>query len=146
MAETLMKDLVKKAASSGLISENAIMVESAGLFVVEETANNKAVSVMEEEFGIKTEKHAARQITRELIEDSDLILTMTDRHKRAILDAFPVYKDKIYTLLEYAYPETTVVDIQDPYGGDRQDYFESAVSINNAIKAMFYKLIEEMEK
>ena len=48
MAETLMKDLVKKAASSGLISENAIMVESAGLFVVEESDNNKDVSVIEE--------------------------------------------------------------------------------------------------
>ena len=146
MAETLLKEYIRKAEESDLIPQNAIKVESAGLFVVEDTANKKAISVMEEEFGINTETHSARQITRKLIEYSDLILTMTNGHKRAILDTYPVYKGKIYTLLEYAFPEATVVDIQDPYRGDRQDYIESAVSINNAIKSMFYKLIEELEK
>lgn len=147
MAETLMKSYIKQAVEDDLISKGDIKVESAGLFVVEgDTANEKAVSVMEEEFNIRPERHSARQITRKLIEECDLILTMTDGHKHAILDAYPDYKDKIYTLLEYAYPDATDVDIQDPYRGDRQDYIESAVSINNAIKTIFPKLIEELEK
>ena len=39
MAETLLKEYIRKAEESDLIPQNAIKVESAGLFVVEDTAN-----------------------------------------------------------------------------------------------------------
>ena len=45
MAETLLKEYIRKAEESDLIPQNAIKVESAGLFVVEDTAN-KRLSVL----------------------------------------------------------------------------------------------------
>lgn len=149
MAEMLMKDKIKKAVAGDIIPKGAIKVRSAGLFVIEgDEASEKAIDVLENDFCIDAEKHSAKQITKELIEDSDIILTMTDGHKHALHNAFPEYEYKITTLIEYAYEEDEtngVIDIEDPYRGDRSDYIESAVSINNAINAMFPKLIKEYE-
>lgn len=149
MAEMLMKDKIKKAVAEDIIPKGAIKVKSAGLFVVEgDEASEQAVDVLENEFGIDADKHSAKQITGELMEDSDIILTMTDGHKHALQNAYPDFEDKITTLIEYAYDDEIngVVDIEDPYRGDRSDYIESAVSINNAINAMFPKLIKEYEE
>ena len=53
--------------------------------------------------GIDASGHKATQITRGLLEEQDLILTMTQQHKAYILREFAeVAPQKVATLLEYA--------------------------------------------
>jgi protein-tyrosine-phosphatase len=51
---------------------------------------------------------------------SDLIITMTRKHKEAIVKKLPMLSDKVLTLEEAAGGGEG--DIEDPIGGDLDDY------------------------
>ena len=74
-------------------------------------ATPEAIEVMEEK-GIDISGHSARQVTKEIIDDADLVLTMTTRHKELLKNDFPSANGKIFTLKEFA---GTGIDIEDPY-------------------------------
>ena len=83
MAAALACDIFKR---SGITAE----AFSAGtaVFYSGQRASRHAVSVMEGE-GIDLKPHRARGVSQEIIDGSDLILTMTGAHKAALLKAFP---------------------------------------------------------
>ena len=104
-----------------------VRIDSAGIFANEgQRASENAVKAAAE-LGADLSEHTAKQITGELINASDIILTMTEAHKQMLL---PLAKDKVYTLLEYAALDG---DIHDPYGGDLDVYRECAGEIYNAL-------------
>jgi len=111
MAEFLFRNLV-----GGLQN---IEVVSAGVSTEEGLpASEHALSVMREK-GISLDNHRTRPVNRELVEKADLILTMTSRHKAILTNMYPEFRDKIYTLKEYAGEEGDVVD---PFGQSEEVY------------------------
>lgn len=50
------------------------------------------------EFDAETGAHRARQVTRDLVEDADLILTMAAEHRRYLLDEWPKVGRKTYVI------------------------------------------------
>lgn len=97
-----------------------VKIESAGLFANEgEGASAEAIVAMKA-YGVDLLGHHAQNINTELLEKSDLILTMTAAHKMVLEQAA---EDKVYTLCEFA---GTDGDIPDPYGGDAEEYKECA--------------------
>lgn len=76
--------------------------------------------------------HKASKVDEELIGWSDVILTMTHGHKRAILTYFPSASDKVHTLQEFVGIEG-LTDIGDPYGGSLMDYRRCAEEIEEAL-------------
>lgn len=104
-----------------------VRIESAGLFANDgEPASAGAVVAMKK-YGIDLLSHHAQTINTELIEKSDLILTMTAAHKMVLEQSAP---GKTYTLCEFAGEED---DIPDPFGGDAAEYEECADRIYNAL-------------
>ncbi|SJZ48300.1 low molecular weight protein arginine phosphatase [Selenihalanaerobacter shriftii] len=76
-------------------------VESAGISAIEgATVSAQAEQVMGEK-GIDISDHEAQKINEELIEEVDLILTMTHQHKNSILNMVPESRRKIFTLKEF---------------------------------------------
>lgn len=99
-----------------------VRIESAGIFANEnDTATTEAV-VAVKKYGIDLLGHHAQMINSELIEKSDLILTMTEAHKMLMSQA----TDKVYTICEYAGEDGEVAD---PFGGDVAEYEECAEQI-----------------
>ncbi len=142
MAEGILKFLLKENNI-----EN-INVSSAGLSAFEgQRANEKAIDVLINK-GIDIKTHRSRQLTEEIIKTSDLILTMTDSHKKLITNTLPEYSHKIYTLREYALKvnsestENTNIDIDDPYGMDMKTYEETS----NEITEQLVKIIKTIDK
>lgn len=134
MAEGIFKHLLKEAG------KDSINVSSAGISAFEgDEANAKAIFVLNKK-GIDILNHRARQLTREIIHNSDLILTMTNSHKKMILNAVPEYSNKVYTLKEYALivnneeTEGKNLDIADPFGLDYNVYENVAAEIENQLK------------
>ena len=78
--------------------------------------------------------HHAQTINAELIEKSDLILTMTEAHKMVLEQAA---KGKVYTLCEYAGIEG---DIADPYGSDVEEYEACAERLYYALSKVAERL------
>lgn len=104
-----------------------VRIESAGLFAHDgDPASTEAIIAMKK-YGIDLLGHHAQTINTELLEKSDLILTMTAAHKMVIE---PSAQGKTYTLCEYAGMDG---DIPDPYGGDVAEYEECADKIYKAL-------------
>lgn len=98
MAEALLKKIIEDAGEE----KGRVEVISAGLAAIEgDPAAPQAVEAMKEE-GIDLSAHRARKLTEELIEKADLILTMTEAHKKQVLFLEPRSYDRVFTLKEYA--------------------------------------------
>ena len=111
-----------------------IRIESAGIFAEEGAPASTEAIVTMKKYDIDLLGHHAQQINSELIEKSDLILTMTEGQKMLFAD---VADKKVYTVCEYA---GVPGDIDDPYGGDVEEYEEVAEMLYLALQAMVEKL------
>ena len=111
MAEAFIKRRLKYIGCSANIL-------SAGLFADGSAVSENSKIVMDE-IGIDISSHRSRQLTKEMIEYTDLILTMTIGHKMAVLSAFPQADGKVFTLAEYSGEND---DVADPYGGSVDVY------------------------
>lgn len=111
-----------------------VLIESAGIFAEpEQKASENAVLAMRD-MGIDISEHRTQPVTEELLKRADLILTMTEGQKMMIAQ---YAKDKVYTLLEYSGLKG---DISDPYGGDLEEYKETAQEIYDALVDVAEKL------
>lgn len=142
MAEGIFKHLIKEKNI-----EN-INVSSAGISAFEgEMANEKAIFTLNKK-GIDILNHKARQLTKEIVENSNLILTMTNNHKSMILNVLPQFSHKVYTLKEFALIinneeiNEKSLDIQDPFGLSYEFYEKTAEEITEQIK----KIIKNIDK
>lgn len=127
MAEGILRDIAKKRNID-------INVKSAGVAVYDGGPVTKNSKDAMTKIGIDISKHKSSQIHRDLIEESDLILTMSRGHKEAIIVGFPTYKDKVFTLLEYSYGIEK--DVVDPFGSNLMCYENTRDEIYQAIVQM----------
>lgn len=81
------------------------------------TAEARAVAAAH---GLDLEAHRSRALSRELVEESDLLLVMTAAHRRALLRQFPQASDKVALLKEFASGRPG--DVDDPFGGPASVY------------------------
>lgn len=114
-------------------------VSSAGLMVRSgQSISEMARKVMEED-GTKVDGHLSRLLSRELLEQADLVLTMTGHHCKIILDSYPEYSNKVYTLRGFLGQEGNL-DISDPYGQPEERYRETRNEIKEISKMLLVKL------
>lgn len=98
--------------------------KSAGIFVTEKTVSENSLGVCKEN-GIDISTHITTPISAELINEADVILTMTNSHKAVFGDL-----DKVFTVCEYFGSEG---DIIDPYGGSVEVYRLTFNQLNTLI-------------
>ena len=118
MAETLFRKLVteKLDCRDWELRERGIDVFSAGIAAGEsDPATREAVQIMQEQ-DLDLSQHLSQQVTAQMLEESTLVLTMTDRHRRVLTDARPDLADRFHLL------NRTGHDIADPIGGTLDDY------------------------
>lgn len=128
MAEGILR---KIARDKGL----EILSSSAGIFAnTGEAAARNAVNSMAD-LGIDIGEHRSQAAGEEIIDSSDLILTMTSSHRDILIRKYPDKKYKIFLLNEYAFGKSK--DIQDPFGGDKRIYDRARDEIFHAIEKMY---------
>lgn len=116
-----------------------IEVASAGIYALEgEPASRNAVKAAQK-YGIDLSGHIAKRLTEEMVNSSELILTMAAHQKQYITVMFSKAGDKTYTLKEYAYLdscETDIkdMDIRDPYGMPIESYHLCAKEIYSMLE------------
>lgn len=117
-----------------------VMIESAGIFAADGgKASDNAIEALKK-YNIDLSGHRTQPVTEDLLKQSDLILTMTLGHKQLIEQ---LASGKVYTLMEYAGSDG---DISDPYGGDLEEYEETAQEIYDALVDIAEKLPIVTEK
>jgi protein-tyrosine-phosphatase len=138
MAEALFQNKVRELKKAGE-SLGEIEVRSAGLHKFKGMPVSPHALTVLAEYGIQFQ-HEPQAISPELIEWSDLVLTMTKFHKYIVLTRFPEIINKTFTLKEFV-GEVHAFDISDPVGKSVSRYRECAQEIDQVLNRLQQKLV-----
>lgn len=137
MAEAIMKNYIKRMD----LPTNWV-VQSAGTWAENgHPATPSGVKAMAQR-GLDTSLHRSQTITKDLLSQFDLILTMESGHKEAIQIEFPEFSKKVFMLSEMS---GTAINIEDPIGGTFEDYLNTANEIDEWILKGFPGIIKILE-
>lgn len=137
MAEGLFRKMLSDKLQCDVmeLADRGYQVASAGVAAGPGSpAASDAVRLLLSE-GIDLTRHVSQQLTEELLDQADLVLTMTSGHREAILMSRPDVEQKVVLLS----PEGR--DISDPIGGGVAEY----ESCKSEIETYLRKLIDEIE-
>ena len=108
------------AIFNALAEDNGLTAhaESAGVAaLVDQPISSNAEAVLQE-IGVPSKDHpGARQVSEEMLEEADLVLTMGPRHTATLRRKFEEFAPKVRALPEYAGNDSGHEEIPDPYGG-----------------------------
>ncbi len=140
MAENIMKAEVARSKDSNI---QGIQVSSAGLHAHEgEKAENLAVEVMGER-GIVLDDHTATQVTQELLESFDLILTMESKHRDKLIQEYNASEEKTHLLTEFAGEQGNV---EDCWGHSKESYESCVNRLIHLIENLIRRIQTENKK
>ena len=117
LAELLMRTELKRFGADDTI------VSSAGTGAWEGAPASEGAYLVGLEHNIDLSHHRARLLTRDLVRESDLILTMA-RHQRARVEDLGG-EGKVYLLGEYAGLTGAEAEVSDPFGAGLEVYREA---------------------
>jgi protein-tyrosine phosphatase len=100
-------------------------------------ASIEAVNAMQEK-GLDLSRHKSTPLNQNLVESADLILTMTNNHRQAILGRWPHLASKTFPI------GTGGREISDPYGGPLELYRACANQLEACLDAWLEKIDESM--
>lgn len=125
MAEGILRGLAKEKGLD-------IKVKSAGLVATEDgDISRDAISTLKD-IGIDISDIRSKSVNEDLIQEADLILTMSQRHKGNLTLKYPYIREKVFLLNEYAFDMNK--DVVDPFGMGRKYYEETRNEIYRAIE------------
>jgi len=114
------------------------LVGSAGVWAVDgRPASVYAIEEMARR-GIDLGAHRSRSVTRELVDEADLVLAMTRSHVEALRAAFPTCVSKVHLMSEMV---GKAFDISDPYGGTRLEYQYVAEELAHLIEEGYERIV-----
>jgi len=135
MAEEILRQALAARGIEG------ITVASAGTGAWDGAPVSEGAYLVALEHGLDLSGHRARLLTREVVEEADLILTMA-RHHRARVEELDG-GNKNYLLGEYAGRTGAGVEVSDPFGGEIEDYRGTYVELQEMIGEIVGRLLKE---
>jgi protein-tyrosine-phosphatase len=135
LAAALLERALGERAAEG------IRVSSAGTGAWDGAPVSEGAYLVGLERGLDLSGHRARLLTRELVEQADLILTMA-RHHRARVDELGG-EGRVFVLGEYAGREGDEVEVSDPFGGDLNVYRDTCSELEALLQAAVERIVKE---
>lgn len=135
LAEALMEQALRERG----IAE--VEVLSAGTGAWDGAPASEGAYLVGLERGLDLSGHRARLLTRELVEQADLILTMA-RHHRARVDELGG-EGRVFVLGEYAGREGDEAEVSDPFGGDLDVYRDTCAELEALVTAVVERMAKE---
>ena len=135
LAAALMQRAVTERGAEG------IEVSSAGTGAWDGAPASEGAYLVALEQGLDLSGHRARLLTRDVVEHSDLILTMA-RHHRARVDELGG-QGRVFVLGEYAGRDGDAAEVGDPFGGDLDVYRETCVELATLVVAAVDRIVTE---
>jgi len=115
-----------------------VEVLSAGIMPIVGTPATANTREVLSKLGIDVSGHRAVQLTKELIDESDIILVMEKIHEERVLNVAPEAKNRVFLLKEFAKINEGDLDIKDPIGSS-VDFYQDILDL---IKAAIDRVAE----
>jgi len=135
LAEEMLKRTLKERGIDG------VNVTSAGTGAWDGAPASEGAYLVGLERGLDLSGHRARLLTRELVDQADLILTMA-RHHRARVDELGG-EGRVFVLGEYAGRDGDGAEVSDPFGGDLDVYRNTCVELEGLVVTTAERLATE---
>lgn len=132
MAEVLLRKALADAGMDG------VEVSSAGIGAWEGSAASEGAYLVALERGIDLSGHRARLLNQELVDRSDLILTMARAHLGRVRELGG--GARAHLLGEYAGRGDEQAEVKDPYGADLDQYRETYRELSEMMPAVLARL------
>ncbi|MDR3112795.1 MAG: hypothetical protein LBU09_00280 [Endomicrobium sp.] len=84
--------------------------------------------------GVKESRHVPKFISKENLENSDLILVMENSHYEILTEKYPHFTAKIYLFNDYIFGKEK--DVNDPISQTGQKFIKSMDYLDDAIKIL----------
>lgn len=130
MAEVLFKKHLAEKMGCGVdeLEDKGVIVASAGVAAMPGAkASMESVEVVEK-MGLDLSNHESQPVSDQLLESADLILTMTNGHRQALVAHWPEVAERTHVI------STDGADVSDPIGGPLELYEGCARQIDAYLK------------
>lgn len=135
MAEALLRHKLDQRGVDG------VSVASAGTGAWEGAPASEGAYLVALEHGVDLSGHRARLLTRDILADSDLVLTMAQHH-RVRVEQLAGSAD-VVLLGEYAGQQGAGAEVPDPFGGDLEGYRETWAQLEQLLDGVAARLERE---
>ena len=135
LAEVLLRHALGDRGVEG------IDVSSAGTGAWDGAPASEGAYLVGVESGLDLSSHRARLLTRDLVQDADLILTMARHHRARVYELGG--EGKVHILGEYAGKRGDAAEVADPFGGDIELYRETYRELHALIAVIAERLARE---
>ncbi len=128
MAEGLARQMIaqRRGIPEAELEAAGLRVLSAGVSAMSGApANPNAIQAMQK-LGIDVSPHRSRELTAQMVHEADVIYTMTEAHREAVVRLIPSAAEKTYTL-------DPTGDVEDPLGSDASSYQRTAELIRRRL-------------
>ncbi len=116
-----------------MLDERSVDVISAGTVAVDGLPASENARTVVKEFGGDISNHRTRYLTKELVDEADLILVMEFKHYETVLELAPDAAIKTFLLKEYK-RRTKYNEVSDPVGKDLSVYRDTALGMFPSLK------------
>ncbi|MFC1614051.1 low molecular weight protein arginine phosphatase [Gemmatimonadota bacterium] len=120
--------------------KDQVLVSSAGIISLGGAPASKMAVEVCRDNGLDLSTHQSKRLTDSIIRDADLIIVMEQMHKELILKTNSADINKIKLLSEFVQDGSMVLDIEDPYGGNRDQYEHAYIDIELCLKGLVSEL------
>lgn len=135
MAQAMMnRKILDKFGKEFRREDLPIVAYSAGVAAYGGDPASPGASQAIKQYGASLESHSSSQLTKEMVDQADLILTMGARHKHAIASQWPSASGKIQMIS----PDSS--EISDPFGGPLEVYQKCAQQLDQHTSYWIEKL------
>lgn len=139
MAEAIFRQVSSKilGCSERELRDRGVDIFSAGIAAGDhDPATSEAVSVMQKR-GLDLSGHLSRRVRDDMLEQSDIVLTMTTRHRDVLKDARPDLAERIRLLSRNGH------DISDPFGMGTPAYEACADELDRHVQAWAHEIFNQ---
>ncbi len=133
MAEALLKQFFARQLRCKVseLDDQGIIVRSAGLHAAEGAPASHEAQITMSKRDLNLSEHASQPLTEHRVIEADLILTMTQSHRDALIGQWPSAASRTEVLC------VDGRDVHDPFGGPAELYEHCANQIEKAIAERF---------
>lgn len=118
-----------------------VLVSSAGTGAWDGAPASEGAYLVGLERGLDLSGHRARLLTREVVEQADLVLTMARHHRERVQELGG--EGRVFVLGEYAGRAADDAEVSDPFGRDLDVYRQTCDELEQLIAAVADRLVGE---
>jgi len=138
----LAEALLKRALHERAVED--VSVESAGTGAWDGAPASEGAYLVALERGLDLSGHRARLLTREIVEDAAMILTMARHHRARVHELGG--EGRVHVLGEYAGKAGEDAEVGDPFGGDLEVYRDTCAELEALIATVADRLAAEARR